>query len=98
MTTRFRCGDQVRTRAQNPEGHTRLPRYLCDRRGTVEMIHGLFSLPDDRALGASRSTGRQETLYTVVFEGREVWRERSVEPMFVSADLWDSYLEPEPAR
>jgi hypothetical protein len=98
MTARFRCGDQVRTRAQNREGHTRLPRYLCDRRGTVEMIHGLFSLPDDRALGTSLSTCRRETLYTVVFEGREVWREQSVEPMFVSADLWDSYLEPEPAR
>jgi hypothetical protein len=62
------------------------------------MIHGIYSLPDERALGASPSMCRQETLYTVVFDGREVWRERWAEPMFVSADLWDSYLEPEPTR
>ena len=98
MTARFQRGDQVRTRAQNPEGHTRLPRYLCDRRGTVEAVHGAYPLPDERALGASLTTCRKEALYTVVFVGREVWRERAAEPMILSADLWDSYLEPEPAR
>jgi nitrile hydratase len=98
MTGRFHRGDLVRTRAQNPEGHTRLPRYLCDRRGTVEAVHGDFPLPDERALGGNLATCRKETLYTVVFEGREVWREHAAEPMSVSADLWDSYLEPEPLR
>ena len=98
MTARFRRGEQVRTRARNPEGHTRLPRYLCDRRGTVEAVHGEFPLPDERALGVSLEACRRETLYTVVFEGSEVWRERVAEPVLVSADLWDSYLEPESSR
>jgi nitrile hydratase len=95
---RFRAGDSVRTRAANPEGHTRLPRYLCDRRGTIEALHGLYPLPDERALGVNVASCTKEMLYTVVFDGREVWREGTSEPVSISADLWDSYLEPEQAR
>lgn len=95
MTPRFRAGDAVRTRAHNPEGHTRLPRYLCGRKGTIETVHGVYPLPDERARGVALATCTKEVLYTVVFDGREVWRERSAEPLSISADLWDSYLEPE---
>lgn len=95
MTERFRPGDRVRTRAVNPEGHTRLPRYLSDRVGTIESMHGVCPLPDERALGAPLKSCKKETLYTVVFDGREVWRERTVEALSVSADLWDSYLQSE---
>jgi nitrile hydratase subunit beta len=94
MIQRFQRGDVVRTRATNPEGHTRLPRYLCDRRGTIEAVHGLFLLPDDRARGVTVASSAKQALYTVVFDGREVWRERTSEPLSLSADLWDSYLEP----
>jgi nitrile hydratase len=95
VTSRFRIGDRVRTRAVNPEGHTRLPRYLCDRAGTIEAVHGTYPRPDERALGVALEQCTKETLYTVFFEGGEVWRERAVEPVSISADLWDSYLEPE---
>ena len=98
MTERFRPGDRVRTRAKNLEGHTRLPRYLCNCAGTIEAVHGTYPLPDHRALGVSLESCKKETLYTVVFDGHEVWRERANEPLTVSADLWDSYLEPERAR
>jgi nitrile hydratase subunit beta len=94
---RFRPGDRVRTRAVNPEGHTRLPRYLSGRAGTIEAVHGIYPLPDERALGVALESCKKETLYTVFFDGREVWRERAVEPVSVLADLWDSYLEPERA-
>jgi nitrile hydratase len=97
-SARFRAGDRVRTRAGEREGHTRLPRYLRDRAGTIEKVHGLFALPDERALGVDLAACTKETLYTVVFEGREVWRERLAEPLAVSADLWESYLELEPSR
>jgi len=70
---RFRTGDRVRTRAANPEGHTRLPRYLCDRQGTIEAVHGVFALPDERARGVELGNCKKETLDTVVFDGREVW-------------------------
>jgi hypothetical protein len=98
LTQRFRAGDQVRTRAVNPEGHTRLPSYLCGRKGTIEAVHGVSPLPDERARGVSLEHCKKEGLYTVLFDGREVWRERTSEPLLLSADLWDSYLEPEQAR
>ena len=98
MTQRFRTGDCVRTRAENPEGHTRLPRYLCGRTGTIEAVHGIYALPDERSRGVTLASCTKEVLYTVVFNGREVWRERCSEPLSISADLWDSYLEPELER
>jgi nitrile hydratase len=93
---RFRAGDRVRARSGSRDGHTRLPRYLRGCVGTVEKVHGVFALPDERALGVDLSACTKETLYTVVFEGTDVWRHRLSEPLAVSADLWDSYLEPEP--
>jgi nitrile hydratase subunit beta len=97
VTARFVPGDRVRTRAANPQGHTRLPRYLCNRRGTIEAVHGIYPLPDERALGMAPESCTKEALYTVIFEGTEVWRERAVEPLSVSADLWESYLAAEGA-
>jgi hypothetical protein len=67
------------------------------RAGTIEAVHGACPLPDERALGALLESCTKETLYTVVFDGREVWRERTVEPLSISADLWDSYLDLERA-
>ena len=98
MTARFRPGDRVRARAKNPSGHTRLPRYLSGREGTIEAVHGIYPLPDERALGVPLETCKKETLYTVLFDGGEVWRERTVERIHISADLWESYLEPERAQ
>ena len=98
MTQRFRPGDFVRTRAAKPEGHTRLPRYLAGHKGTIEAVHGVYPLPDERACGVSLATCTKQALYTVVFDGGEVWGERSSERLSISADLWDSYLEPERAR
>ena len=37
---RFKSGDPVVARRINPVGHTRLPRYVRGRRGTVHMDHG----------------------------------------------------------
>jgi nitrile hydratase len=93
VTPRFAVGDAVRTRAQSADGHTRLPRYLAQRRGRIEAVHGPFPLADDRARGDR--CPRSETLYTVVFDGVDVWGERAAERLRISADLWDSYLDRE---
>lgn len=98
MTSRFSPGDSVWTRKVIPDGHTRLPQYLAGRRGRVESVLGVFPLADDRARGASLQNAVRETLYTVVFEGREVWQEGTAEPLAVSADLWDSYLTKDETR
>jgi hypothetical protein len=95
VTRRFAVGDVVRTRASRPDGHTRLPRYLEGRRGRVEAVHGDFALADERAEGVA---GAPQALYGVVFEGSEVWGEGAASrPLTIAADLWDAYLDPEPA-
>jgi nitrile hydratase subunit beta len=88
---RFSPGDRVRTRSINPEGHTRLPAYLCGRVGRVELVVGSFPLADERAGG--RSDTPPQTLYTVCFAGREVWGD-GAQAATISADLFESYLEP----
>jgi nitrile hydratase subunit beta len=95
---RFSPGDNVRTRNVNPDGHTRLPQYLAGRRGVIESVLGVFALADDRARGASLENAVRETLYTVIFEANELWKEGTAEPLAVSADLWDSYLMKDETR
>lgn len=88
---RFRAGDRVRTRNINPVGHTRLPRYARARTGTVEAVREAFVLPDTNAHGLGENP---EWVYTVVFEGTEIWGEATDPSLTVSIDAWESYLEP----
>ena len=67
---RFKPGDRVRTVNIHPQGHTRLPRYARDKVGTVELIHGCHAYPDSVASGRGDDP---QWLYTVVFDGREIW-------------------------
>lgn len=88
---RFAAGDQVRARNINPEGHTRLPRYVRGHVGTIERDHGAHVFPDSNA----RSIGEApQTLYTVRFAARELWGEAANPADHVSLDLWADYLEP----
>jgi nitrile hydratase len=91
VSARFSVGDPVRTRAAKLEGHTRLPRYLQQRRARIERVHGTFPLADDRALG--QKDAPHQTLYTVVFDGDEVWGLEGEDRLSIAADLWESYLE-----
>ncbi len=88
---RFRAGDRVLTRNTHPAGHTRLPRYARGRHGTIERFHGVYTLPDAHAHGRGR---QPQPLYSVRFEGRELWGESAEPGAWVYLDLWESYLEP----
>ncbi|HLX34087.1 MAG TPA: nitrile hydratase subunit beta [Candidatus Limnocylindrales bacterium] len=88
--TRFQPGDRVVTRNLNPRGHTRLPRYGRGRHGTIESIHGPFTLPDTSAHRAGRDV---EPVYTVRFAARELWGERAEPNETMTIDLWQRYLE-----
>jgi nitrile hydratase subunit beta len=87
---RFQPGQRVRAKNIHPRGHTRLPRYVRGRVGVVEADHGGFVLPDASAHG-QEDAGR---LYTVVFEGAELWGPDAEPGTQVSVDAWESYLEP----
>jgi nitrile hydratase beta subunit len=88
---KFRAGDRVRTKNFNPEGHTRLPRYARGKLGVVEAVRECFVLPDTNAHGDGE---KPERVYTVVFDGPEIWGEGSDPTLTVSIDAWESYLEP----
>jgi nitrile hydratase subunit beta len=99
---RFKTGERVRARNIHPLGHTRLPRYVRGKEGTIVRDHGMFVFPDTNA----QFLGEQpQRLYSVRFAARELWGDTS---SFLDAhnafavrfrdsvhlDLWDSYLEP----
>lgn len=87
---RFAVGDAVRVRNMHPRGHTRCPRYVRGRRGTVARVDPPFALPDAAAHG--RRAAREPT-YGVRFEARELWGEAAGPREPVHVDLWESYLE-----
>ncbi len=89
---RFALGDRVRMRLDAVPHHTRLPVYARGRCGTVEARHGAHVFADSHAQGL----GEQPCwLYTVVFDGRELWGdEPGAQGLAVSIDAWDPYLEP----
>jgi nitrile hydratase subunit beta len=88
---RFKPGDRVRTKNIHPQGHTRLPRYARDRVGVVEALRGCHVFPDTAALGRGDDP---QWLYTVLFEGRELWGPDSDPSLTVSIEAFEPYLEP----
>lgn len=88
---RFKPGDRVRTRNIHPQGHTRLPRYARDKLGAVELIHGCHAFPD--SVAANKGDNPQ-WLYTVVFDGREIWGADADPTLKISIDAFEPYLEP----
>ncbi|TFZ07180.1 nitrile hydratase subunit beta [Ramlibacter henchirensis] len=88
---RFTVGQRVRTRAQPVPHHTRLPGYVRGKLGTIERLHGPHVFADAHAQGLGE---QPEPLYTVVFEGRELWGDEAAPGLRVSVDAWQSYLEP----
>jgi len=86
---RFGVGDRVRVREWHPPGHTRCPRYVRGKAGTVVRVDGTHSVPDIEAHGAAR---RYEPTYSVRFDAAGLWRDGQ-NGVSVHVDLWDSYLE-----
>jgi nitrile hydratase len=88
---RFRVDDLVRTKLLYTTGHTRLPRYAFGKIGRVEAVRGGFVFPDSAAAGRGEAP---QWLYTIRFDGRELWGEAGDEKLAVSIDAWESYLDP----
>jgi len=88
---RFKAGERVRTRNINPVTHTRLPRYARGRVGTIECVRGCHVFPDSVAIGKGENP---QWLYTLRFEGRELWGENCDPNLKVSIEAFEPYLEP----
>lgn len=91
VAARFKAGDAVIARNLNPHGHTRLPRYVRGRRGTVERDHGVFVFPDTLVAGAGT---KPQHVYSVRFSARELWGPDSPEKDALYIDMFDDYLDP----
>ncbi|MEM8789034.1 MAG: nitrile hydratase subunit beta [Pseudomonadota bacterium] len=87
---RFAVGDRVRTRNLQPATHTRLPGYAREKIGTVTALHGAHVFPDTNAHGQGEAPAH---LYTVAFEGRDLWGADGDPGLLVSIDAWEPYLE-----
>jgi nitrile hydratase len=87
---RFRQGQAVRTRNHQPAGHTRLPAYARCRHGTIERVHAAMVYPDDHAAGRGENP---QYLYTVRFDGRELWGATAEPATVIHLDLFEPYLE-----
>ena len=86
----FKFGDKVRAKNINPLTHTRLPRYVRGHIGTIERVIGCHVFPDSNARGAGENP---QWLYTVRFDGRELWGDDGDPTLKVSVDAWEPYLE-----
>ncbi len=91
VAARFAAGDAVVVCNLNPAGHTRAPRYIRGKRGVIARDYGVFIFPDSNAMGRGKAP---QHLYSLRFEGREVWGADAPAREALYLDLWDSYLEP----
>jgi nitrile hydratase beta subunit len=87
---RFKVGDHVCARATRADHHTRLPGYAYGRQGVIERLHGMHVFADAHAQGLGEQA---QWLYTVVFDGAELWGEASAPALRVSIDAWEPYLD-----
>jgi nitrile hydratase subunit beta len=88
---RFQVNQRVRARNLNPVGHTRLPRYVRGKTGTVERDCGVEALQDALAQGLGE---KPQHVYSVRFAARELWGEQANQRDSVYVDMWEGYLEP----
>lgn len=87
---RFKPGDRVRAKNIHPAAHTRLPRYVRGHVGVIERLHGAHVFPDSTVLGEGEDP---RWLYTVCFDGHDLWATDADPAVKVSIDAFEPYLE-----
>lgn len=88
---RFAVGQAVRTCAEAPEHHTRLPGYARGRTGRIGQVRGAHVFADAHAQGFGEEP---QWLYSVDFDARELFGPDADAAACVSVDAWEPYLEP----
>jgi nitrile hydratase subunit beta len=88
---RFSVGDRIRVRGERVSEYTRQPGYVGGKSGVVTAHLGATLFPDAHAVGRR---ARAQHLYTVAFEGTDLWGPAAEAGTEVRVDLYESYLEP----
>jgi nitrile hydratase len=87
----FAVGDAVRVRAERHDGHTRQPGYVTGRLGRITAHRGAAIFADEHVRTGSTAA---EHLYTVAFDGTELWGEKAEPNSEIRIELFEPYLEP----
>lgn len=87
----FAIGDEVAVRSERGTGHTRLPGYICGKRGRIVVAHGAMIFPD---VNARDDRVIPDHLYTVAFDGRALWGDGAEPGTVIHVDVFEQYLEP----
>lgn len=82
-------GDRVLVHNDHPDHHTRAPRYVRGRVGTIRLDHGIFNFADTN----SQDMGEcPQHCYGVEFDAAELWGSGAEAGASVCVDLWESYM------
>jgi nitrile hydratase subunit beta len=84
----YGVGDVVRMRGDSVPTHTRLPRFLRGRAGTIEGYMGIFRFAD--AFASDRA--EHQHVYSVRFTGEEIWGEGCEENTSVQIEIYEPYI------
>jgi nitrile hydratase beta subunit len=87
---KFKPGDPVKALNLNSRGHSRLPGYVRDKTGVVELYHGAHCHPEAQAEGRGEVP---EHLYAVRFNAYSLWGPGAeAGETTVCVDLFEDYL------
>jgi len=86
---KFSVGQRVHTIDSHTSRHTRLPRYVRRRVGTVTMIQPAHVLPDTHSVFLGENI---QHVYKVQFDSAELWGQEA-EKFAMNLDLYEDYLE-----
>lgn len=90
---RYKPGDRVRVREDDPPGHHRTPWFIKGKTGRVEVVFGAFHNPESRAYNGDGHP--RQVLYRVEFDQAEVWPDYPGPTTDrVCVDIYDHWLEP----
>lgn len=89
LPAKFKVGEKVRMKNNNPSTHTRLARYVRGKNGVVNSYHGVFHFND---VIAHHGEGHQN-LYSVKFTMLELWGDGYSATDYVYIDMFDDYMD-----
>ncbi|BCQ28929.1 hypothetical protein NK8_71190 (plasmid) [Caballeronia sp. NK8] len=90
-SARFRAGDAVRITDPEAVDHTRLPGYLRNKTGVVDLVYpGAFSYFVSTGMDG---IGAPMPVYRVAFDAASIWGPCKSEPnTTIYADLYEAYV------
>jgi len=86
VNDRFRVGNRVKVKRENPQGNPRTPAYVRGKEGVITAVHGVIDNPRDHR-------GLYPPLYTVAFLVQDLFGGTSSDKLWV--DIHEEWLESE---